>query len=350
MVEFASWLSSMPSESGKTLDNCCPGDLLVYMEDHWLPRHPGTMLPNGERVASPSGVNGVLSNLSTAFGLLSRHGEYNDATGKGNPVLSSEVGLYRQGYKNQVWREGYQEGSAVPMTESKYRALISFMDGLCDSKSSVVEQLCIERDVCLYMYAWESSLRGKDAGKITLQDFFDSRGVLLDLYSLVDVVEGFSLCIIPNGTKTVKGRRAEAQCFDMTEDTQFCFLSRLLSYVHHCKGAGFPITTYVFRPLDGTRKGFKEQAYMSSGLWHSIVKYLTLAGLFEGETAHSFRRGGLQAAFYTGSAAFTAVQERAQLKSPGIVKRYLNTARHIPRLRKQVLQGKVVKPCRKLDV
>jgi hypothetical protein len=61
MVEFASWLSSMPSESGKTLDNCCPGDLLVYMEDHWLPRHPGTMLPNGERVASPSGVNGVLS-------------------------------------------------------------------------------------------------------------------------------------------------------------------------------------------------------------------------------------------------------------------------------------------------
>jgi hypothetical protein len=196
------------------------------------------------------------------------------------------------------------------------------------------------------MFAWESSLRGKDAGKITLQDFFDGKGVAVDLLALQDVAEGFCVYIIPNGTKTVKGRRADAQCFVVTDDSQFCFLRRLLAFVHHCKGAGFPISSYLFRPLDGSKKSFKEQAYLSSGLWHSIAKYLTLAGLFEGETAHSFRRGGMQAAFYTGSASFGEVQQRAQLKSASIVKRYLNPARHIPKLRKQLLQGRVVKPCR----
>ena len=74
MQELDSWLEHLPAAMGKNLATCTPADLLVYMESHWLPNHAGTVLPDGSMIASPSGVSGCLSHLSTGFLIIGELG------------------------------------------------------------------------------------------------------------------------------------------------------------------------------------------------------------------------------------------------------------------------------------
>ena len=99
----------------KKLATCTPADLLVCMESQWLPNHAGTMLPDGSMIASPSGVSGCLSHLSTDFLLIGKVGEWDPLTSTGNPVVSTDLAQYRTGYRMQAWRSGYLEGSAMPI-------------------------------------------------------------------------------------------------------------------------------------------------------------------------------------------------------------------------------------------
>ena len=75
----------------KDLATCTPADLLVYMESHWLPNHAGTMLPDGSMIASPSGVSGCLSHVSTGFLLIGRIGGWDPSNGTDNPVVSTDL-------------------------------------------------------------------------------------------------------------------------------------------------------------------------------------------------------------------------------------------------------------------
>ena len=75
--EFVEFLGILSPQYNKTFLNCTPTDILVYIENHWVNKHGGTVLPGGETVASPSGVNGFLSHLSTCFEMLHRTGPYN---------------------------------------------------------------------------------------------------------------------------------------------------------------------------------------------------------------------------------------------------------------------------------
>lgn len=63
--ELDSWLGVLPIAMEKSLATCTPADLLVYLKSQWLPNHAGTALQDGTMIASPSGVSGCLSHLST---------------------------------------------------------------------------------------------------------------------------------------------------------------------------------------------------------------------------------------------------------------------------------------------
>lgn len=91
---------------------------------------------------------------------------------------------------------------------------------------------------------------------------------------------------------------------------------------------GAALTGFLFKPLRSDRKGFEESALSSSSLGSRLRLHLTLAGLYEGESCHSFRRGTLQHAAAQG-ADRPALQEFAQLRSAAVLERYLDTERHL---------------------
>ncbi|KAL0021659.1 hypothetical protein WJX77_007737 [Trebouxia sp. C0004] len=205
MQELDAWLQRMPSSWNRSLQTCSPADILAFMEEHWLKQHHGSTMSDGSSIASPSGVNQCLSNLSTGFTQLGRVGPWSQITPSGNPIQSADIAQCRKGYKLQSWRQGYLEGSAVPMTESKTFALVDYLDSLLDTCTSAMRRLTIERDIVMILLLWETCLRGNDCGKITQSDFFHVSGqpVVFPLSS--PVVLGDCLQLVINGSKTVKG-------------------------------------------------------------------------------------------------------------------------------------------------
>ena len=111
----------------------------------------------------------------------------------------------------------------------------------------------------------------------------------------------------------------------------FCLL-RTLAYYRWCCGqpdarAGSTVRDLLFRPLAPDQQGFKETALRSASLAARVRLHLQGAGLYEGETVHSFRRGALQASEASGEGV-PALLAFGQLRSAATLGRYLDPHRH----------------------
>lgn len=95
----------MPAEMAMGIHlSCTLADSLVCIKDYWLPNHAATLLPNGSMMASPSGVNVCLSNLSTGLLLIGRVGDWDPATKARSPAVFTDLSQHCKKYKKQAWR------------------------------------------------------------------------------------------------------------------------------------------------------------------------------------------------------------------------------------------------------
>ena len=169
--EFSSFLSVLPSQWRLSMETASPIDIIVYSETVWSHQHQGFWLPDGTKVASPSGHNSMLSMLSTTFIQLGCNGPWDNAAGLGNPIDSAEVSAHRAAYRADLNKHGYQEGSAVPMTEETHRALTRALDqDAAKTGITVIHFLSLLSTALACSYLWACSQRGKEAGQLELQD------------------------------------------------------------------------------------------------------------------------------------------------------------------------------------
>ena len=328
LEEFSNWLAEYGEDS--TPLDCTPEQVLVYIHRYWIPRHS----PNGKAIA-PTTVLNQLSHLSTQFRLLGRGMSYDELACEGNPCRSVDMSLYRKGFSRGAVAEGFLEQSAVPLTHEKFQTLIRYLWQRA-RLAAAVEQLLLLRDLVCFVIMWVTTSRGHDCGKLRLDDFRDPAnprrpygGFPLPL-SLVYPV-GFHLVMSQLGTKTYQGCRAPPVQLWPVGDLELCPIRALAEYSRVCLLPGAPagsaITNYLFRPLRSDHAGFKESAMSSSGLTYRLRQHLQSAGLYDGETCHSFRRGALQHAQAAGldEASLMAL---GQMRSAGTLKRYLDPTRH----------------------
>ena len=331
--EFSAWLHVLPPGYATDLQGAGPEDLLVFMDYQWLPRHAGSKLPGFEApVASPQGVACALSHMSTLFKRIGRIGAYNDATGSGNPCESPIILLYKQGYRRKLWEAGYQESSAVPMTEPKLHQLILHLDDLIRGESNQMVQLGYARDIVMLLYSWDSSMRGKEGGKLCLPDLHDASQQQLfpdPAGYQVSLAQPSEIWIRPtHGTKVNKQGRNKQDPVRLVAGPNpcFCVVSRMWKYLKCCKVAKQPISHYLLRPFTSNKRGFKEKPYSSSSFGKRVKQLALTLGIYNGETGHSFRRGSLQ---HTHSVdGVLAAAEQGRIKTPAILARYLDPGRH----------------------
>ena len=110
-----------------------------------------------------------------------------------NPVQSSLVASCRKGYRLQVWRSGYLEGSAVAIRGDKLYQLVDYLDSLLSRNPDTITRLLLQRDALLALLMWETSLRGINCGRVTLSDFFLPQGQALQLPLADPLAEGSML-------------------------------------------------------------------------------------------------------------------------------------------------------------
>lgn len=275
--ELNGWLSQLPREYGVHLGNITPEILGVYVMQHWLPKHAGTVLANGDKIAAPSSLDAMLAHLSTHFQRLGRQGPFGLLQPHvGNPVESFLVDHLKTAHSRRAWALGYEEGSAVPMSLQKLEALVRCLDA--DSMQAVLEfkyheALVLQRDAVAFLYAWECGQRGKEVGELQLANVQDVHGQ--PVLPLADNSPALSVefVVAPSGTKTRKRQRAGVLPvrLDPALPIRFCLMRRLDTYVRMCALAQEPVTGFLFRICKG--RGFDERGITSSespaicGIW-----------------------------------------------------------------------------------
>ena len=93
-AEISSFLAAMPC--GGTLQTCTPEDLLVYLEQVYIPQHAGSQLPDGTLMGAPCTISNIPSQFRVIFKELGRAAVWDDETASGNPAAASRLSQWRQ--------------------------------------------------------------------------------------------------------------------------------------------------------------------------------------------------------------------------------------------------------------
>lgn len=373
--EFAAFLQCLPASWGRSIHNCGPLDILAFVELSWVHKHQGSWLPNGSKVASPSGHSGMLSHLSTMFRLIGRCGPWNPLTNEGNPIESEIISSHRAAYHAGMLKRGYQEGSAIPITLDDHRSLIRALDLEIARADSPVKQLDLSCTALACCYLWEGGQRGKEVGRLELQDLTLPGGESALPALLLCQQPPAELVILPAGTKTIRGRGQAIVVLQSLppEAVQFCFVRRLRSFLLSSLALQQPVQQFLFRPQCQGGGRFLEKAMSSSRplnplllpdlfsllpstlvsqspsdlhlvpklhlvpgcLQHRITSALQRHGLYHGQSVHSYRRGSLQALHYDQLLPKEDVGRHAQIKTPAVVELYLDKSRHLARQKRR---------------
>ncbi|GIM15341.1 hypothetical protein Vretimale_18025, partial [Volvox reticuliferus] len=333
--EFHEWL--LERRLPTTLLTCEPSLVVEYLEGAWVSRHPGRL--RADRRPSASALDAITSHLSTAFRLLSRDGPYDPVSGRGNPCDSTIVRGYTKGNRRSAGRAGHCERSAVPLEIGKFHALCLY---LCREAAVEVEPFLRSlflRDLAVFTLMWHTYQRGHDIGKLMLSDFREvahghseySGWPLPPLDPDLRVPSGTLLRIEELGTKTHQGRRAPAIMVRPSEEPSACPLGALSLYMDLCRTLGMPVEGYLFRPVIRGGRRYREAPLSTEALEHRLVMHLEAAGLYGGETIHSFRRGSLQHALQMGVSE-ADLMRLSHIRSIATLRRYVDPTRHQARL------------------
>ena len=107
-----------------------------------------------------------------------------------------------------------------------------------------------------------------------------------------------------------------------------CSISWLLKVLQYSEQPGQPVTNHVTRPQGKDKKSFIERRMSSSDVANRAKHQLAAAGLSEKYTVHGSRRGSMQHAVHVLGQSAEQVGAAAQIRTPGIVQRYLDPFRH----------------------
>ena len=341
VADWDLWASQYPASVRPNLAQCQPAEVICFL-DHWRESHVGKRSRDAPDVA-PTTLRAISGHLSAVMTSLGRCDTWSPERLKGNPAKHPSVASFLKGYDLYCFQEkGYSSSGAVPLTFSKYCQLRDYLFSSADSCADVSVKCTLLRDLCAFSYLWEAGHRGKECSSLLLSDFRYKtlRGTL----AWDDIVSGSLDPILPllvegsQGTKTQATRHPGVVelCKLPTSGGGGDLIRFLPKYAAAMADSGSPLRDWLFPSRflsDSTRRA---PHISSSALRQRLVVHLSRLQLWEGETLHSFRRGGSQHEESCGHDV-AAISKRRQWRCPKTAELYLHPLRHISRLKPECL-------------
>ena len=78
----------------------------------------------------------------------------------------------------------------------------------------------------------------------------------------------------------------------------------------------------------------------AGGMYSRVTTAAERAGVYKGQSIHSFRRGGMQHRKYVAGESAESIQQQAHIKTPAVAARYLNQRRQGVKLAKLAAKAK----------
>jgi integrase len=269
--EFKEFLEKVGRGVG--LENASDLDVIAFIQGWWLPAHLKncrTVSGSGEKVASASSVKGVIQHLAKTYSMRGRRdGE--------NPAKQESVRSYCEGYRNRLHANGVREKRAKLFQEGKVEDLIAHLERRIDESCGLTR--CVQRmDLTAVLYLLESWCRGKECGELQ-----------------ADQVNFETTEVMPGWSKTV--RHEPSACIELQGEGRGRFMESAARLVKEMESEGHGMGRgYLFRPVNRSRTGFDDSPLSAAALRKRVQHHLQDAGIYEGETLHTFRRSAVQGA------------------------------------------------------
>jgi hypothetical protein len=241
--------------------------VIAFVQGVWLPGHVENCRTRteteGEKVASASAVRGVIKHLSKTYSMLG-------CQDSENPGKQESVKSYTEGYRFWLKEKGVREKRAKVMPEGKVDSLTRYLEqGI--AKSEGISCCVLMIDLAAVDYLWESWARGKECGELRTDQ--------------VDFEAGIAE---PGWSKTVQ--KEPSSRIKLLGDCRGRFLRSASALVGEMEKLGHASKRgYLFRPMNRSRTGFEDSTLSSSALRKRIQQHMKDAGVYSGETLHSFR-------------------------------------------------------------
>jgi integrase len=259
---------------GLRAETACDLDVIAFVQGFWIPEHKRNcrtrMGEDGEKVASASAVKGMIQQIAKSYSMKGR-------TDGMNPAKQESVKSYCDGYRMWLKENRVRERRAKVFKERKVSDLVEHLERRV-KESGGLRRCVLMMDLAAVDYLWESWARGKECGELR-----------------VDQIDFESQVVSPGWSKTVQNEPSAS--IDMSGARGGRFIRSAVALIREMEKQGHPIGTgSLFRPINRQTDGFTEECLSASALRKRIQQHLKDAGLFEGETLHSFRRSAVQGA------------------------------------------------------
>ena len=314
--ELSQFLQMLPHQP--SLTHCSPEELLVYLEQQYIPRHAGTILANGQLMVAPSTISNVVSHLRMIFKEVGRGQLWHDSGRHGNPACAFQLQQWQQGHAKVSLRAGWRSTGAVELTEPKMLLLLSHLSqqAIQTPSKSVFDRALLIRDGFAFCLLWQTGLRGINAREITLDDFIlpgQGRGPIrqyLDSHLVSGQLAGMQhpgpIQVHPLRTKTnaQNPHSISIQPSGYIVLDVWFWLNAIYIYAYMVDQ---PLQTYMVRASKPTSALSSARTMPSSSVYYFAEQPLSRGGLhgrskhhlmtinaYEGESSHSFRRGMAQ--------------------------------------------------------
>ncbi|XP_045197171.2 uncharacterized protein LOC123551928 [Mercenaria mercenaria] len=292
-ASLADFLSNLPTPL--TLCSCSPEDIrkfLVWKDEFGKTKIHTASCPyigsSDSRINCACPLRLAAGTVEGVINLLCRifedHGFgrfWDSMTMQGNPVCSPIVKEYLTRIREEQAKANVLPKQAKPIFMSKLRSIARYID-MQLARSDITSR---ERYVLLRDQAW-----------FKLQFFAGDRaGDLSFLLSqqVRSLSDGSGLTVTHTFGKTLRGNRGKVNEFVVPKcaDTLICPVNGLNTYVASSKAMGVNLTLgYMFRIVSDSGVVLDQQVSYSV-VYERMRHYLTVLGIYDGETPHSFRAG-----------------------------------------------------------
>ena len=276
--QFDSYLRGMAAEVQETWETCTPMDVCIYLEAVYIPRHGRTECKERGRVPGAGDVRKVVTSLRWGFSQIGRSGEWGLNNPAGNPCKGQQVEEYVRGHQAMLEQGGVTSRQAVPLNQEKVCRLVRWMkDVYAGMPRGSISRLVMLRRIAYACYLWDSWQRAGEGGRLRVVDL---------------TLEETGLGVRPYHTKTRQHQVGPTIALRSGEQEELSCEAWLGLMLEEYAEAGHPITGYIFRPMAPDRQSFREGGISSSLATQELATMLKRAGLYEGESSHSYRVGG----------------------------------------------------------
>lgn len=325
LADLAQWLARLPPEAGSpTLMTCEPAHIAAFLED--------TKDPGGK---APSTVANYRKALSGGFTRIGREQPFSASAPAGNPCASQYMRDYTKGQAREAVARGHVVRAARPMTAARLCLLaISLAERAADPTIAPLARVWLLRDLACALYMWLTATRGGDTVRLQLCEFVRGPGgselltasdwAAIERAGADPSARAPQLYIWPLQSKTCKQQRPPVQAVPPQPDPRFCFIRILGKLLTAARAAGDPVRQYLARP----RGGGNGEHMTAQNLAGRLRRHMETAGIYEGETCHSYRRGALQDAVHVQGWTELQAQLLGNIATPSILELYLDRKRH----------------------